>query len=213
MKNMKIFFKALFIFLVVYLLGSIAIVAGTHALRTVQSEAIENITDSIKNSTPVGDGVPDGMSTDELQPDDSMLQTIIDQQTNIVKDAVKKQQDKLFVIMLVSATICLIFIGAITEDIRRSLQRISKRMRVLETGDFSEDISPAYIKRKDEFGDIARGMQELTTNMRNMITAIHEGAGSLTDIVRISTDSIDTVTSEVQGVNARLKNYLQVMKN
>lgn len=79
--------------------------------------------------------------------------------------------------------------------------------RVMGQGDFSQDIPPLFLARKDEIGLLARAFQDMTNNFRNLIGTVVDLAGqvaasseelmAVSDQVRISSNEISKSVEEI----------------
>lgn len=93
-----------------------------------------------------------------------------------VLSAIPKLQNAIMIslaIALILSIIVTYFIGgAITKPIILSVQHANK----IASLDITQDVPEIFMKKKDEIGDLARGLQSLTDSLRQIITEVDNSA-------------------------------------
>ena len=110
------------------------------------------------------------------------------------------------VIMLVSGVVLLIaLIGIciyIIRDITDSLRSVVGFAGTLESGNMTRRASQHRLDRKDEFGDLARAMNQLVIGLDGMLGEVRNASANLINGVETASAEIDAVNSEVENVSA-----------
>ena len=110
------------------------------------------------------------------------------------------------VIMLVSGVILLIaLIGIciyIIRDITDSLRSVVGFAGTLEAGNMTRRASQHRLDRKDEFGDLARAMNQIVIGLDGMLGEVRNASSNLINGVETASQDIDAVNSEVENVSA-----------
>ena len=102
----------------------------------------------------------------------------------------------IFFALTVVLTICVIL------DITSSLKRVVAFVEKLETGDMTGRASKQQLARKDEFGTLARAMNNLSTTFDRVISDVKNSSFTLTNGVGDSVENIDLLNGEIEGVSA-----------
>jgi methyl-accepting chemotaxis protein len=78
------------------------------------------------------------------------------------------------------ASVLLIGVGIwISSSISNPLAITVAHLKTLSQGNFSHNLPPAFLLRQDEMGDQARAMQEMSLNLRTMISEVKSGIQTL----------------------------------
>ena len=102
----------------------------------------------------------------------------------------------IFFALTVILTICVI------KDITSSLKRVVAFVEKLETGDMTGRASKRQLARKDEFGTLARAMNNLSSTFDHVISDVKNSSFILTNGVGDSVENIDLLNGEIEGVSA-----------
>ncbi len=102
----------------------------------------------------------------------------------------------IFFALTVVLTICVI------KDITSSLKRVVAFVEKLETGDMTGRASKQQLARKDEFGTLARAMNNLSSTFDRVISDVKNSSFTLTNGVGDSVENIDLLNGEIEGVSA-----------
>lgn len=102
----------------------------------------------------------------------------------------------IFFVLTVVLTICVIL------DITSSLKRVVAFVEKLETGDMTGRASKQQLARKDEFGTLARAINNLSSTFDRVISDVKNSSFTLTNGVGNSVENIDLLNGEIEGVSA-----------
>jgi len=84
-------------------------------------------------------------------------------------------------LVLVGVAILIVIIVSVylTRMITRPLVTVGARLDAMAQGHFDKDIDPAYLRRRDEFGDMGRSFDRMLRNMRQLIGQVSQSAEQL----------------------------------
>lgn len=98
------------------------------------------------------------------------------------------------IITLIGAVFAVFFSRSISAPIIRS----SNYLKIMETGDFTLDIDPKDMKRKDEVGIIVTGVYHLKESLSNLVLGIQNESESIKN-------EVDSVSSNIERLNKNLE--------
>ena len=96
-----------------------------------------------------------------------------------------------------TATLCFLEIRKITTPIKKSVEDLTK----VSEGDLRVKVSEADIKRKDEIGDIARGVKQLAEELNKIVGSIQKSAGDVSEFSDLMSESMGKISETVSSVN------------
>ncbi len=111
------------------------------------------------------------------------------------------------------AMLLLILIAVlIVADIAKSLQAAAKQMNCMAEGDYASDFMKKFLGRKDDFGHLARCIEDMKSAMVTLICqvqaeseTISTAAGSVNDCVAKLTDDLASVSAATQELSAGME--------
>ncbi len=90
--------------------------------------------------------------------------------------------NSLSVAIFVVSLLCSLALGVlITRSITQPLAATVTHIGTVASGDLSGEMDAKYMKRGDEFGDMARAVHTMSTNLREIVTEIGKGVHVLSD--------------------------------
>jgi len=138
---------------------------------------------------------------------------IIRNQQKLLEEKVKRLvsfSNKLLIIILIVGAVSII-IGIFmsiktTKSIKAPVEKAAEQLELMSKGDFTFSISQNAIKRGDELGVIARAMDALNTNLKNIfneiITSVHSLTSSATQLSSIAEEMSRTAESSSSRANS-----------
>lgn len=114
---------------------------------------------------------------------------------------------------IVVAIVLLIVIALlIVTDIAKSLKAAISQMNCMAAGDYTQDFMKKFKKRKDDFGDLARCINDMKAAMVQLIShvqteseTISSAAGSVNECVAKLNDDISSVSAATQQLSAGME--------
>ena len=79
---------------------------------------------------------------------------------------------------------------------------VGAEMRILENGDFTSKLDDRYLKRKDDFGILANILENMRSNLRELISGVKSGAGQIENLVTDINSNMDLLNGEIEDVSA-----------
>ena len=80
---------------------------------------------------------------------------------------------KTFLVILIAAiTVGILFSSFITMSIKRPLEKLTKHLGIVATGDFSIQVDEKLLKARDEMGEISRAVNTMQTSVQEIIKAV-----------------------------------------
>ncbi len=208
---------------------------GTNRLEAEDSHGYQMIKDIIKNGRQEGGGFTEYYYTKEdstetfpkrayskaFEPWEWVVGTgnYVDELESIAVEnnaAVKNifQDTKRLSIASIAASVLLLVVIAffIVADITRSLQAASRQMNSMAEGDYAKDFMKKFLKRKDDFGDLARCIEDMKSAMVKLISQVQKesetisvAAGSVNECVAKLNDDIGSVSAATQELSAGME--------
>ncbi|MBQ8798408.1 MAG: methyl-accepting chemotaxis protein [Lachnospiraceae bacterium] len=96
-----------------------------------------------------------------------------------------------------TAVLCFFEVKQITKPIKTSVDGLTK----LSRGDLAVRLSKEDKKRKDEVGDIARGVDTLTKELREIVGGIQNSSKEVSDFSEVMNESMGRIGETVTNVN------------
>lgn len=105
------------------------------------------------------------------------------------------------------ASVIFIFIGiaftfVIASSVTRPIIRAVKLLSTTADGDFTQEISPRDLSRKDELGLLARSIDKMQNSIKNVVNGVIREAENVSETVDITTRSMNDLSSHIEDVSA-----------
>ena len=105
-------------------------------------------------------------------------------------------------VVVVCFVILVIISVAIIRDITDSLKRVVLFAERLESGDFTGRAREKQMKRKDEFGTLARAMNGLSITLNELLGQVKEESGRIESVVEKVNQNVESLNGEIESVSA-----------
>lgn len=208
---------------------------GTNRLETEDSHGYQMIKDIIKNGQQEGGGFTEYYYTKEgstetfpkrayskaFEPWEWVVGTgnYVDEleglavENNTAVKNIFQDTRRLSIASIVLAILLLVVIALlIVTDITRSLRAASHQMNSMAEGDYAKDFMKKFLKRKDDFGDLARCIEDMKSAMVRLISQVQKesetisvAAGSVNECVAKLNDDIASVSAATQELSAGME--------
>ena len=110
------------------------------------------------------------------------------------------------VIVLLLVVLCLIIFAIIAiyiiHDIAKSLDKSMGFVNLLAGGDFSHEMPEEFLKRKDDFGELAKALENMKNASAGLILAVRSEAESVNSIVDDVNGQVEELHDEIENVSA-----------
>ena len=117
----------------------------------------------------------------------------------VAKTEVLSELDSLKVSVLVSSMLFLLIgfglVYIIANNISRGIKSTSKHLDLLAMGDLCQEVSPKYLKAKDEVGEMTSSMKTMQQSLREMISRIKQNSSN----INVQSDNLSSVAEEISS--------------
>lgn len=96
-----------------------------------------------------------------------------------------------------TALLCFFEVKKITTPIKKSVEDLTK----VSGGDLRVKVTKAETKRKDEIGDIARGVKKLSKELSEIVKSIQTSSKEVSDFSELMNESMSRIAETVSSVN------------
>lgn len=113
-----------------------------------------------------------------------------------------KQAYVLIGICLIFLVIVLLLAGGIANDITKTLRRVMDQIRVIASGNLTQEMKKSDLGRKDDFGELANALSAMRKTMQELIGQVKAGSGNIHTVVRDINSNMSQLNSEIENVSA-----------
>lgn len=124
-----------------------------------------------------------------------------------LNDIVTDNIGKFFIIVVVAILASIVLTIIISKEILNGFKSIIKSLEIMATGNFKEEIPEKLLNRKDDFGIIAKSLENMHSAIRNLIyeaknaangnNAMAEKIGENISVLNEDIESVSSVTEEL----------------
>lgn len=132
---------------------------------------------------------------------DDIDKTVASKQSQLTKYSNKMTSIFAAVNITIGAFFIAVIIIIIT-NIVKPLEAVVAEMRILEKGDFTSKLDDRYLKRKDDFGILANILENMRSNLKELISGVKSGAGQIENLVTDINSNMDLLNGEIEDVSA-----------
>lgn len=127
----------------------------------------------------------------------------------LVEEAEKEQREKLnamigimVTILVVVLVVTIIVTLMISNNISKALNNVMGLIKKIAGGDLTQVVPIKFLKRKDEFGILARGMSDMQKSVKALIQKVQEETDIMQNIVSDITTNFSDLNENIEGVSA-----------
>lgn len=129
---------------------------------------------------------------------------------NAALDETQKEQEantaeslaKLFAITAAVLVVVTLFTLVIAREIIKALKTALAYNEVLGSGDFTVTLPDSFLSRRDDFGMLSRVMDQMKSNLRELIMEIHGDIHVIKEMTENIDDRVSSVNEEMETVSA-----------
>ncbi len=125
------------------------------------------------------------------------------------------------VVSAIFIIISLAVVYFIANSMTKGIKSTSKHLKLLAEGNLRAEVSPKYLKLKDEIGEMTRFMYDMQESIKGMINKIKENSldisnqsenlTSVTDeIAHVSQNVTETISEVARGTNSQSEDLIQI---
>lgn len=105
-------------------------------------------------------------------------------------------------IQVVLVIITVVYTYFFVTDFARAVKKASEYAKTIANGDFSIEANEKFTQRGDEIGDLARSMNAISLNMKNLLSEIQDEVRNLEDVVDNTETSLNQVVGDISNVSS-----------
>lgn len=122
---------------------------------------------------------------------------------NAENDVAFKKSLNISIVLVVAATImAIVLTGVITRSIVNPLRRAIERLNKFSNGDFSGEVNRENMARKDEIGEITKGLYKVQSSLTELLKNIVEESNKIKVVVDYSAKNIAILNDDIESVAA-----------
>ena len=140
------------------------------------------------------------------------MDDIIAVEVEKLNEMIKESSIRLIGIAFAAVLLVVCFMIAITMDIIRSMNNIMKGLAPIASGDLRNEIPSKLLKRKDEFGNLAKETESMRNNLHNLITQVVLSEEQINKSVAVLTNSFKKQLENVESVSATTEELAATME-
>lgn len=130
------------------------------------------------------------------------ISTAIQDRTEEQDAFIDKTIATVFTIAVVLLLIMAVFTVLLARDIISALKRAVEYNEMLGNGDFSSSLPDTYLKRRDDFGGLAKMMNQMRDNVSSLIGSIRQKSDSMLEETGNINSKVSAVNEEMETVSA-----------
>lgn len=115
---------------------------------------------------------------------------------------IREKTTRVFIIAAVLLVIIAAFTLMIGMEIVNALKIALGYNKQLGEGDFTVTLPDTFLSRKDDFGILARAMDQMKNNIKELIGEISEDSGIIKDVTERINEKVSSVNAEMETVSA-----------
>lgn len=119
----------------------------------------------------------------------------------VVKNEILSELDSLKISVIVSSIVFIVIgfaiVYIIASSISNGIKSTSKHLELLAEGNLCEEVSPKYLKLKDEVGNMTNSMKVMQESLGQMIRRIKDNSSN----INIQSESLSSVSEEIASVS------------
>ena len=109
---------------------------------------------------------------------------------------------KYFVICVIGILISAVCSTVICKEILKGFKSIRNSLEIIATGNFKEEIPEKLLKRKDDFGIIAKSLENMRSSVRNLIHEAKNAADGNNEMAAKIGENISILNEDIESVSA-----------
>jgi len=107
----------------------------------------------------------------------------------------------MFIILAIDLILAIAATFIVAQEIMKGLNTAIDHMKVIATGDFSVKLPEKYIKRKDDFGELAQSMETMKSSIKTLIERIQSESKSIYTVIEDVDKNIFGLDKDIQKIS------------
>lgn len=109
------------------------------------------------------------------------------------------------IIIVVSVVLSIIVTTLVSKDISSNLLLAIKQLKLVAGKDFSAKLPPAFLKRKDEIGQLANAISIMQEAVKKVIKGVIQEASNMNKAVQVSNSGIEDLNKQLEDISATVQ--------
>ena len=130
------------------------------------------------------------------------IDKIINENKKELNDIVTDNISKFFIIVVVAILASIVLTIIISKEILNGFRSIIKSLEIMATGNFKEEIPEKLLNRKDDFGIIAKSLENMHSAIRNLIYEAKNAANGNNAMAEKIGENISVLNEDIESVSA-----------
>ncbi|EKQ55026.1 MULTISPECIES: methyl-accepting chemotaxis protein [unclassified Clostridium] len=120
-------------------------------------------------------------------------------QSEITTNTFNNNKRLIFILLAIDIILALTATLLISREIMNGLNTAIEHMKIIATGDFSVKLPERYLRRKDDFGDLAVSMETMKLSVKDLIKRIQNESEAIYSVIQ-------EVDKNILGLDENIKN-------
>ena len=129
------------------------------------------------------------------------IDEIIATQSDITTKNFNKTKILMFIILAIDLILAIAATFVVAQEIMKGLNTAIDHMKIIATGDFSVKLPEKYIKRKDDFGELAQSMETMKSSIKTLIERIQSESKSIYTVIEDVDKNIFGLDKDIQNIS------------
>jgi len=124
-----------------------------------------------------------------------------------VNNSIRQNLIQTSIIGVISSIVIGVILYFTSNTAIKTLNKLKDQMKIMASGDFSQEVPRELLQKDDEFGDISRSVNIMRSSVRNMLESISEKAETvaahseeLTATTEQSAEAADEISKAIEGI-------------
>jgi len=129
------------------------------------------------------------------------IDKIIATQAEITTKNFNNSKILMFIILAIDLILAIAATFVVAQEIMKGLNTAIDHMKIIATGDFSVKLPEKYIKRKDDFGELAQSMETMKSSIKTLIERIQSESKSIYTVIEDVDKNIFGLDKDIQKIS------------
>lgn len=129
------------------------------------------------------------------------IDNILAQQKEITTKDFNANRRLIFIMLLIDIILAIAATSLVSQEIMKGLNIAIEHMKLIATGDLSVELPEKYLKRKDDFGELAISISTMKTYIKKLIEQIQNESKSIYEIVEEADRNISVLDKNINNIS------------
>ncbi|MBH1942151.1 methyl-accepting chemotaxis protein [Mobilitalea sibirica] len=129
---------------------------------------------------------------------DNIINTVTQEEKNEFNSSIFRYT----IIFMIAMAVGILISFVMSRDINTAFKTISSYLKTLSTGDFTVKLPPSYLTRKDDFGELAKGLETMKESVARLVNSTKQEADKIIDVVGYINQNMHGLNDNIEDVAA-----------